>query len=112
MLHSLEIVLIQRLVLNLRMYSQNENATNCRSMSEISFCAAYGRCPSTEIPSRSVLASFMAAEEMGGLLGPLGEDEDYDNCLSGHHQTDKLEAELESDGDNKATGPFSTMSMS
>ena len=76
--------MVHRLVLNLRAYSQNETAMSRQSKSELTFHAAYGRSPNSGGgPSRSTVASFMAIEELGGLLGPIDDDDGRDE---GPHQ--------------------------
>jgi len=69
---------VQRLILNLRMYSEDATRMNCMSIQEMTFEAAYGKSSESSLVSRSALASVMAAEELGGLLGsPNDEDIDF-----------------------------------
>ena len=82
--------MVHRLVLNLRAYSRNETTMPSGSKSDLTFRVAYGgSLPHSEVasslPVRSTIASFMAIEEIGGLLGaPEGDEgDDYDEREGG-----------------------------
>ena len=78
------------------MYSQTETTmATSPSKLDLTFQAAYGR-PSNggESPLRSTIASFMAIEELGGLLGP------FDGEANSDESQPQLEAQLETDVDS------------
>lgn len=72
-----------------------------RSKSELTFCAAYGGSPHSDgALVRSTIASFMAIEELGGLLGPLdGED----NGDESQHRAESGGAESENHDSREKT---------